>query len=82
MGSNVANSDQRPIYAVRAHAVPVRIEAFKMGVNNFRIRFARGIGWAPQRYKSEQEVLKALLSMRSYGVAEARMCKEICKQHP
>lgn len=70
-----------PIYAVRAEAVPVRITAHKVG-HEYRIHFGRGIGWAPTRYKTQPDVLKALLAMRSYGVAEARICKGLCKQSP
>ena len=72
----------RPIYAVRAEAVPVTIEAYQLGAQHFRIRFGRGIGWAPKRYTSRADVLAALLAMKSYGVAEARMCKAICTADP
>lgn len=68
-----------PIYAVRAEAVPVNIYAHQLGPGDFRIRLGRGIGWAPTRYKTAAEVLRALLAMRSYGVAEARMCKAMCR---
>ena len=78
----MASSNLRPIYAVRAEAVPVLIEAYQLGAQNFRIRLARGIGWAPTRYKSKDDALQALLNMRSYGVAEARACKAICKPEP
>lgn len=71
-----------PILSVRAEAVPVRIDAHQLGPQNFRIHFARGIGWAPKQYRTLAEVTKALLAMRSYTVAEARMCKAICKPAP
>lgn len=71
-----------PIYAVRAEAVPVTIYAHQLGPADFRIRFSRGIGWAPTRYKTRHEVLAALLGMRSYTVAEARMAKAICTTDP
>ena len=74
--------DLQPIYAVRAEAVPLLIEAFEFGPSDYRIRLRRGIGWVPVRYKSKDAVLKALLNMRSYGVAEARMTKKICKPEP
>lgn len=71
-----------PIYAVRAEAVPVTIYAHQLGPGEFRIRFARGIGWAPNKYRTEREVLEALLGMRSYTIAEARMAKAICTEQP
>lgn len=71
-----------PIYAVRAHAVPVLITAHCLGANNFRIKFARGIGWAPERYASSQDVLRAILGMSTYSQADARLAKEICTQEP
>lgn len=74
--------DLQPIYAVRAEAVPVTIEAHQLGAQNFRIRFGRGIGWAPKRYTSRDDVLAALLAMKSYGVAEARAAKKICTPGP
>lgn len=80
MMSKRAVSD--PIYAVRADAVPVTIYAHRMGPQEFRIKFSRGIGWAPTRYKTERDVLQALLGMRSYTVAEARMAKAICTEQP
>jgi hypothetical protein len=79
----VANSDQlQPIYAVRAAAVPVLIEAFELVPQNFRIRLARGIGWTPERYATRALVLQQLLRMQSYTQAEARMCKAICRPEP
>ena len=69
----------RPIFAVRAEAVPVNIYAHQLGPGDFRIRLGRGIGWAPTRYKTMDQVLRAILAMRSYCVNEARMCKAICK---
>lgn len=75
-------SFDRPIYAVRAEAVPVSIEAHQLGAQHFRIRFGRGIGWAPKRYTSRDEVLAALLAMKSYGVAEAKAAKAICTADP
>ena len=71
----------RPIYAVRAEAVPVTIEAYQVGAQNFRIRFGRGIGWAPKRYTSAADVLAALLAIKSYGVAEAKAAKAMCSQN-
>lgn len=71
-----------PIYAVRAEAVPVLITAHRMGANNFRIKFGRGIGWAPKRYASEAEVLSALLPLATYTVADARMAKAVCTELP
>ena len=80
--SKPAAGDLQPIYAVRAEAVPVLIEAFEFGPSDYRIRLRRGIGWVPVRYRSKADVLKALLGMRSYGVAEARMTKKICTPEP
>ena len=74
--------DLQPIYAVRAEAVPVLIEAFEFGPSDYRIRLRRGIGWVPVKYKTKAAVLKQILHMRSYGVAEARMTKAICKPEP
>ena len=71
-----------PIYAVRAEAVPVTIYAHQLGPQEFRIRFSRGIGWAPNKYRTSQAVLAALLDLRSYTVAEARMAKAICTEQP
>ena len=71
-----------PIYAVRAEAVPVTIYAHELGPGDFRIRFARGIGWAPNRYRTRQAVLAALLGMQSYTTTEARMAKAVCKPEP
>lgn len=71
-----------PIYAVRAEAVPVTITAHRLGSNNYRIKFARGIGWAPKRYASEADVLAALLPLASYTVADARMAKAMCTELP
>lgn len=78
----MATSDLQPIYAVRAEAVPVLIEAFELGSQHFRIRLARGIGWTHERYATRSDVLKQLLSMRSYTEREARACKAICKPEP
>lgn len=69
----------KPLFMVHAEAVPVKIAAHQLGPGDFRIRLGRGIGWAPTRYKTMDQVLRALLAMRSYGVNEARMCKAICK---
>jgi hypothetical protein len=71
-----------PILSVRAEAVPLRIDAFKLGPNDYRIKLARGIGWAPTKYKTLDAVLKQLLAMRSYTVAEATICKAMCKASP
>ncbi len=71
-----------PIYAVRAEAVPVLIEAYQLGPADFRIRLRRGIGWAPERFKTREAVLAKLLEMRSYGVEQARMCKAVCRPEP
>lgn len=71
-----------PIYAVRAEAVPVTIFAHQLGPSDFRIKFARGIGWAPNRYKTREAVLAALLGLKSYTVTEARMAKAICTELP
>lgn len=78
----MATSDLQPIYAVRAPAVPVLIEAFELGPANYRIRLGRGIGWTPERYKTREQVLQQLLRMQSYTEAEARACKAICKPEP
>lgn len=72
----------KPLYAVHAEAVPVMITAHRLGDRNYRIRFARGIGWAPKRYTSEADVLAALLAVQSYTVADARMAKAVCTQLP
>lgn len=77
-----SSDDLQPIYAVRAEAVPLLIEAFEFGPSDYRIRLRRGIGWVPVRYKSKEEVLRQLLNMKSYGVNEARCCKKICKPEP
>lgn len=71
-----------PIYAVHAEAVPVMIYAHQLGRNEYRIRFSRGIGWAPTKYRTEREVLAAMLRMQSYGLDEARMAKSICLSTP
>lgn len=71
-----------PILSVRAEAVPLRIDAYQLGPNNYRIKLARGIGWAPGTYKTMDAVLKQLLAMRSYTVAEATICKAMCKASP
>ena len=80
--SKPAAGDLQPIYAVRAEAVPVLIEAFEFGPSDYRIRLRRGIGWVPVRYCSKDAVLQQILSMRSYGVAEARATKKICTPEP
>lgn len=80
--SKPAAGDLQPIYAVRAEAVPVLIEAFEFGPSDYRIRLRREIGWVPVRYRSKDAVLKQLLNMRSYGVAEARATKKICTPEP
>lgn len=54
------------------------ITAHQFGKYDFRIKLARGIGWAPKIYKTREEVLTALLGMKSYGIAEAKMCKAVC----
>ena len=72
----------RPILAVRAEAVPVSIYAHQLGPGDFRIRLGRGIGWAPGKYKTVDAVLKQLLAMRSYTIAEATICKAMCKASP
>jgi hypothetical protein len=71
-----------PIYAVHAEAVPVMIYAHQLGPQEFRIRFARGIGWSPTIYRTRKEVLAAVSALQSYTRAEARMAKEICKPEP
>lgn len=71
-----------PIYAVRAEAVPVLITAHQFGPADFRIHLARGIGWSPTKYTSRQQVLAALLAMKSYRAQEAQACKAICRPTP
>lgn len=71
-----------PILSVRAEAVPVRIDAYQLGPNDYRIKLARGIGWAPTKFKTLDAVLAQLLKMRSYTVAEATICKAMCKASP
>lgn len=78
----MASSDLQPIYAVRADAVPVLITAFELEPGHFRIRLGRGIGWAPERYTTREQVLRKLLAMRSYTAAEAKACKAICRPTP
>lgn len=78
----MATSDRQPIYAVRAPAVPVLIEAFELGPANYRIRLARGIGWTPERYQTRALVLQQILRMQGYTEAEVRACKAICKPEP
>lgn len=78
----MASSDLQPIYAVRAEAVPLLIEAFEFGPSDYRIRLRRGVGWVPVRYKTKEAVLQQLLNMKSYGVNEARSCKAICTPEP
>ena len=80
MTSNLAAGN--PILSVRAEAVPVRIDAYQLGPNYYRIKLARGIGWAPTKFKTVDEVLKQLLKMRSYTAAEATICKAMCKASP
>lgn len=77
----MAAGDQ-PIYAVRAEAVPVLITAHQLGPADFRIHLARGIGWSPTKYTSREQVLAALLAMKSYRAEEARACKSICRPTP
>lgn len=79
MRCSVATSDLQPIYAIRAPAVPVLIEAFELGPANYRIRLAHGIGWTPERYATRALVLQQLLRMQGYTETEARACKAICK---
>ena len=71
-----------PIYAVRAEAVPVLITAHRLGSTNYRIKFGRSIGWAPKRYDSAQDVLRAILGMATYSQADARLAKAMCTPEP
>lgn len=80
MMSKLASSE--PIYSVRAEAVPVTIYAHQVRPHEFRIRFARGIGWSPTKYKTREAVLAALLGMSTYTTAEAKMAKAMCTIEP
>jgi hypothetical protein len=69
------------IYTALAEDVPVLISVYKVhGV--YRIKFARGIGWAPDKYKTKEYALKKLMSLKTYGKTEARLAKAICTQVP
>ncbi len=80
MMSKPAASNTPVIYAVCAESVPVMIYAHQTEKDQYRIRLGRGIGWAPEVFKTRADVLAKLLGMKSYGIEEARMAKEACKQ--
>ena len=81
MTSPLATTGADLIYTVLAEEVPVLISVYKVhGV--YRIKFARGIGWAPDKYKTKEHAFKKLMSLKTYGKTEARLAKAICTQVP
>jgi hypothetical protein len=81
MTSPQATTGADLIYTVLAEEVPVLISVYKIhGV--YRIKFGRGIGWVPNKYKTQKEALAHLMSLKTYGKTEARLAKAICKDTP